>query len=697
MKKIISWFKSNKSDFVLLLLVVILANLVGNKAFFRLDITAPKAYSLSKESKTLVQNLEEPLAIKVFFTENLPAPYNTVEQYIQDILLEYKGAGNANFSYEFYDMNLNESLDLAHSYGLRQVQIQEVKNNEVGFKHAYMGIVLLYGDKIEVLDGINSPNGLEYKLTSQMGKMISTVNALAGLQNPLELTLYLTDELANFNISGFNQIEGQVRKAFLKTNAQNQNKINFSIVKTTPETVEDIASHYGFQKITWDDPKTKTEGKGIIGLVLSQNEQFKTIPLSLARGFFGFAVSGLDTLETTLKDALQGLVSQSLEIGYITGHGERALDNPQEQKIKQITSDMYELKELNLAEETIPGNINTLIINGPQIEFSEQELYTLDQFLLAGGKLIVFIDPFIEIQQQNNPYAMPTYLPVNSGLEKLLTKYGLEIPKNYVLDESCFESVQQGLGKIPLYFVPVLQKNGLNQKNPIGKNLGNVIMLNSGSITLSESLKENKDLQTTIIAHSSPKSWLMKDTINLNPMMIMKPDAASMKSEYLAVLLEGKFTSAFDGIPESTTEKVDTISATKPHLTESLQKGALLVFATSHITSPAVIDDTGNQGIAYLVRNAIDYMNNKSELAEMRTKGLSLDVLKKASNGSIQIAKIANQYILPLIVVIIGFIVWNARTVHRRKIRKLYTSQDSRETDKEFKNAKEKKMETKND
>lgn len=691
MKKIISWLKSAKSDFILLLLVVVLANLVGSKAFFRLDITAPKAYSLSKESKILVQNLEEPLAVKVFFTENLPAPYNNVEQYVQDILLEYDGAGNDNFSYEFYDMNLNENLDLAHSYGLRQVQIQEVKNNEVGFKHAYMGIVLLYGDKIEVLDGINSSNGLEYKLTSQMGKMISTVNALAGLQNPLELTLYLTEDLANFNISGFNKIEGQVRKAFLKTNAENQNKLTFTIVKTTPETVETIAEKYGFQKITWEDPKTKTEGKGIIGLVLSQNEQFKTIPLSLARGFFGFAISGLDSLEENLEDALQGVVSQSLEIGYITGHGERALDNPQEQRIKQITADVYELKEINLAEQSIPASINTVIINGPQVEFNDKELYALDQFLLGGGKLILFIDPFIEMQQQNNPYAMPTYLPVNSGLEKLLTKYGLEIPKNYVLDEACFESVQQGLGKIPLYFAPVLQKSGLNQKNAIGKNLGNVIMLNSGSINLSDTLLANKDIQTTIVAQSSPKSWLMKDNINLNPMMIMKANKEAMKSENLAVLLEGNFTSAFDTAPEDETENFGAISATKPHLQTSIQKGSLLVFATSHITSPAVIDDTGNQGIAYLVRNAIDYMNNKSELAEMRTKGLTLDVLKKASNTSIQIAKIANQYLLPLLVVIIGLIVWHGRTVHRRKIRKLYASQDTRETDKEFKTGTEKK------
>nr|HPJ08259.1 Gldg family protein [Deltaproteobacteria bacterium] len=75
--------------FGIYLVVVVLVNLVAATLFFRLDLTSNKVYSLSKVSREVVGTLKEPLTINVFFTRNLPAPYNSVEQYLRDILAEY--------------------------------------------------------------------------------------------------------------------------------------------------------------------------------------------------------------------------------------------------------------------------------------------------------------------------------------------------------------------------------------------------------------------------------------------------------------------------------------------------------------------------------------------------------------------------------------------------------------------------------
>src|SRR5574344_2452292 len=98
MKKFINWLKNPASDFALFIILLILANLVGNRAFLRFDLTGPKSYSLSPASKQAVKTLDEPLSVQVFFSDSLPAPYNSVEQYISDILVEYKGAANGKFS-----------------------------------------------------------------------------------------------------------------------------------------------------------------------------------------------------------------------------------------------------------------------------------------------------------------------------------------------------------------------------------------------------------------------------------------------------------------------------------------------------------------------------------------------------------------------------------------------------------------------
>ena len=60
MKKIIEWFKSSASDFVLFLIFLVLLNFVGSNAYVRADLTKQRSYSLSKASKTLVKNLDEP-------------------------------------------------------------------------------------------------------------------------------------------------------------------------------------------------------------------------------------------------------------------------------------------------------------------------------------------------------------------------------------------------------------------------------------------------------------------------------------------------------------------------------------------------------------------------------------------------------------------------------------------------------------
>ena len=85
-------------------------------------------------------------------------------------------------------MSKPENEELASSYRIRQKQIQEVKDNEVGFKNVFMGLALVYADSIEVLDDLVSPEGLEYKLTTTMSKMINTTSALAGLKDNVEIT-----------------------------------------------------------------------------------------------------------------------------------------------------------------------------------------------------------------------------------------------------------------------------------------------------------------------------------------------------------------------------------------------------------------------------------------------------------------------------------------------------------------------------
>ena len=686
MKKFIDWITSSKSDFVLLIILLVLLNLVGANAFFRLDLTSPKSYSLSQSSKEIVKNLEEPLSVKVFFSENLPSPYNTVEQYLKDILVEYKGSANKNFSYEFFDMSKPENEELASSYRIRQKQIQEVKDNEVGFKNVFMGLALVYADSIEILDDLVSPDGLEYKLSTTMSKMINTTSALAGLKDNVEITLYSNSELSSFGIKNFNQLEKTVLSAVNEVNKKNMNRISFKVVSPNQDEVSELCKKYGVDEINWNNEKetdvTKQNGKAMIAVVMEYNDNFKLLPVRLSRSIFGsYGIAGLENLETVITENLQTLVSRSDKIGYLTGFGTKDLSGQQSDStaLKQITKDTYQFVELDLEKDEIPSTISNIVIASPKEKISENVLYKLDQFLMNGGNLTVFADMFQEIPASNQ-YQLPEYKFLETGLPEFLANYGIVLNQDCVMDMNCYKNFQQGYGEIPMYYVPIIQRETVSQKNPITKNLSYILMFQNSSIDLN--LSEN--VKGTVLIKSSKESWTMKDNIIMHPLYISPAAKEEQSSFNLAVLAEGKFKSQFEKNTQDKNENKsnkDLISGgTNSHLSNGTKNGKIFVTGSSVIISPMLIDDSGREPISIFVRNVLDYMNGNEDLCLMRTKGLSLNTLNKTSAGSVKVAKFINQYGVPFLVLVAGFVIWRMRVKHRRKIRIEYASTDERET-----------------
>ena len=95
------WVFTGAAGLAMGALMVVLVNLLGQWLFFRLDLTRGNAYSLSPSSKRLVRELSDPVIIKVYFTSDLPAPYNTYERYVRDLLEEYRSSSRGNVRFEF--------------------------------------------------------------------------------------------------------------------------------------------------------------------------------------------------------------------------------------------------------------------------------------------------------------------------------------------------------------------------------------------------------------------------------------------------------------------------------------------------------------------------------------------------------------------------------------------------------------------
>ncbi len=669
---------SEKYIFVFYIIIIILINLVGLNLYFRLDLTTNSAYSLSNISKEVVSVLEDPLNIKVFFTKDLPAPYNSVYRYLKDLLEEYSEFGNDNFHYEFVDVEKDK--DIPSDFGISSVQIREIKNDQLKFRNAFMGLAIVHGDLIEKVESISKSEGLEYQITTIIKKMTGKIDSLQRLEKPITVTLYAS---SNLPLGGMENLNEKVEKAVKRCKVRNYDKIEYQFVDPYKDkSLGNVDEIYGVIKLNWTSSinmngRRIKPGDGILGIVIELNDKFESIQILSRTLFGGYAVGGLENLEDKINNAIDNIININPKIGYITGHGERTLGNDMKgaPHVKSLLSDMYELDEIKLSENEIPEQISTIIINGPKQKFSDYELLKIDQFLMKGKSVLFLMDSFNEIQQQGaNMFGggRPVVLPIMTDIDKLISHYGVTINKDIVLDQKCYKAVQQGLGGQKIYFVPIIEDAGLNNESSITRFIKSLAIPKVSSLKIAEEKLKEQDIESTILVSSSENSWLMQGRINFMPFGMSPPEKSKMSKYDLAAMLSGNFTSYFKGkeipLEDSGKKKMRSKVASAGIIEKAVKPGRIIVIGTSEITSGGVLDKSGSSLNAVFMHNMIDYLCANYDIPEMRSKGLAFNPLEDTEEGARLLLKVINIAGLPILVICAGLLVWRRRRIRKGKI-----------------------------
>ena len=190
-------FDNKKSTIIFSAIIfasVIFLNIIGRNWFVRLDLTDNKMYSLSTSSKSVVEKIDDPFTIKIYFSDQLPGQYGNNRRYLQDILEEYSAYSSGNLRFEFNIPETDEQLaEDAQKYGIQPVQLQVIENDKVEIKKVYMGLVLLYEDKRETIPIIQTSTGLEYEITTKIKKMVESKKSTLGI-------ISLSEAVSNQNL-----------------------------------------------------------------------------------------------------------------------------------------------------------------------------------------------------------------------------------------------------------------------------------------------------------------------------------------------------------------------------------------------------------------------------------------------------------------------------------------------------------------
>jgi gliding-associated putative ABC transporter substrate-binding component GldG len=164
--------------------IVVVINLLALAFFVRFDLTDSKLYSLSDASKRIAQSLDDPVLVKLYFTEDLPAPYNQHARYLKDQLYEYRAFSGGQLRFEFIDPIKEEKEDEAQALRIPPIQVNAYEKDKIELKKVYMGVAFLYEDKKEVIPVVQSTRNLEYEISSAIQKLtaevIPTIGVLQG-------------------------------------------------------------------------------------------------------------------------------------------------------------------------------------------------------------------------------------------------------------------------------------------------------------------------------------------------------------------------------------------------------------------------------------------------------------------------------------------------------------------------------------
>ena len=201
---------------VLLVAVLLVLNLISVNLFGRLDLTEGSVYSLSKASKEVVHGLNDPLIVKMYFTRDLPPPYNGYVRYLKDQLEEYQAYSGGKLKLELIEPDDQEKELEAQRYGIPPLQVNALENDKIEIKKVYMGMVLLFEDRKEVIPVLQNVADLEYDLTSTIKrvsqKVLPAVGFLVGKNGPDldgELSLVNQELARHYQIRRINLDEGE--------------------------------------------------------------------------------------------------------------------------------------------------------------------------------------------------------------------------------------------------------------------------------------------------------------------------------------------------------------------------------------------------------------------------------------------------------------------------------------------------------
>ncbi|AFL72706.1 Gldg family protein [Thiocystis violascens] len=542
----------------------------------RADLTEGRLYSLSEATRTYLDQLQEPLLIRGYFSAQTHPLLAPLVPQLRDLLKELEIAGQGRVRVEFVDPQQSPELEreAGEQYGIRPVAFQTETKYQASVVNSYFDLLVKYGDQFETLGfqdlievKVRSESDLdvrlrnpEYDLTRTIKKVLYGYRGggdlFASHSSPLHFQGFISDAAAL--PEPLPALRRELEALLGELAATSAGRFSFEIADPAAgdgSLAKSIQEQFGFEPLLTSllDPTPF-----YFYMVLQSDDRATPIPIpppeSLDRAGLSRAI------EAAIKRFAPGMLRtlalytpspapQDFGMGMSAGN-EYGL-------LQESLRENFSLRETDLTSGQVPEDTDLLLVIGPE-DLDEKQQFAIDQFLMQGGTAILAASSF-HVDLTGGSIAARR---AATGLDDWLAHQGLHLEPTLVLDPQNTPfpiPVQRDLGGFVVQeiqtldypYFPDVRADGLAETSGITSNLGQITLNWSSPIRVDAD--RNAERQVIELIQSSAGAWtsdsddMQPDFEQHGPLGFARGDDQGRK--LLAVAVEGRFQSPFAGRP----------------------------------------------------------------------------------------------------------------------------------------------------
>lgn len=385
-----------------------------------------------------------------------------------------------------------------------------------------------------------------------------TKNILRSLEQDVTLTLFYSDK-ASKDLTALRSYAKRVQELLEEYALLADGKITLKVVDPVPfSEEEDMAAEAGLQAVpiaTGDDiyfglSARSEDGKESVLPFLQPDKE----------AFLEYQVTELVQRLSQKTVPVIGLLTElDMRGGFDMQTGQ---PTPPWTVFDQLDQ-AYDVRWVDEQLEEIDADIELLILVQPT-QLDDKSLYLIDQYVMKGGRLMVFVDPKAETKSAN-AMGMESDGLGRNALAPLFEQWGVVYDPSQVLADGAYGlTISMGQGMPPMRHLGLVgvQIDGLNPNEVATSDLEIINFASTGVLASAE----KEGVQFDPLVWSSDATQLVDiNRYNLmqDPTDLLREFVNTGETHVLAARLSGKIASAFEQKPEGLEYAAEHIASTE--------------------------------------------------------------------------------------------------------------------------------------